>query len=69
MQSCVTLCIIVSLLHFDILWNLIAFDDALNLTRPQQQYYPPAVLSSAFWKVGEKGGCFPFTMFMQFIIS
>lgn len=53
----------VSLPYFDILGNLIAFDVALSLIRPEQQRYPPAVLSSAFWKVVEKDIWCPVTMF------
>lgn len=45
MQSLVTLCVMVSMLHFDILWNLILSDEALRPARPEQQAYPPAVLS------------------------
>ena len=48
--------------YFDIWGGLIASDDALRLMR-LEQWYSPAVLSGAFWKVVEKDVCCPVTMF------
>lgn len=39
-RASVTLGVMVSMLHFDILWNLITSDEALRPARPEQQCYP-----------------------------
>lgn len=62
----------VSLPYFDILGDLIAFDDALSLRGLEQQHYPPAVLGTAFWKVVEKDvavllPCLPDSLSLNYI--